>query len=126
MIYLASPYSHPDLDVMEERFARTALVAAALIKSGKLVFSPILHYHSLKLVGELPGTFDFWREHDAWFIEKCEEFYVLMLDGWEKSIGVEAEINIVKSLGKSITFLTEDGEIYACVEPSKNIEHFFD
>jgi hypothetical protein len=43
MIYLASPYSHPDRAVREERFRGACRATAALLRSGHAVFSPIAH-----------------------------------------------------------------------------------
>ena len=35
--------------------------------------------------------------HDRRFLETCDEVVVLKLDGWEQSVGVQAEIAIARS-----------------------------
>ena len=68
MIYLASPYSHPDPAVRERRFRAACSAAAFLLQAGHAVFSPIAHGHVLAEHG-LPTDWSFWqrfdREHDA-------------------------------------------------------------
>jgi hypothetical protein len=41
VIYLVSPYSHPDPLVREERFQAACEATADLIRSGAIVYSPI-------------------------------------------------------------------------------------
>lgn len=101
MIYLASPYSHPDADVRWMRFEMACTAAANLMGRGEIVFSPIAHSHSLATIGSLPTDWDYWEKVDRHFIEVCDSVWVLMLDGWEESKGVHAEIAIAESLGKS-------------------------
>jgi Domain of unknown function (DUF1937). len=47
MIYLASPYSHPDPLVREARFDAACRAMADLVHAGQIVFSPIVHGHPL-------------------------------------------------------------------------------
>lgn len=103
MIYLASPYSHPDPDVREQRFEAACAAAAALLRAGHRVYSPIAHSHPLTRYG-LPGDWTFWERHDRWYLERCDEVVVLMLEGWEASAGVRAEIAIAGELGKVVWY----------------------
>ena len=104
MIYLASPYTHPDPAVVERRFEAVCQAAAALIRQGKTVFSPIAHSHSICRYG-LPGDWQFWQQHDREHLSACDEVVVLMLEGWQESHGVQAEIALARSLGKSVSFV---------------------
>jgi nucleoside 2-deoxyribosyltransferase len=107
MIYLASPYSHPDPAVREQRFRAACQAAVALLHAGRVVFSPIAHSHPLAQHG-LPGNWHFWERYDRAFLERCDEVLVLMLDGWEESVGVQAEIRIARELGKPVGYLAPD------------------
>jgi len=49
MIYLATPYSHDDPEVMEERFALVTATAAQLMLAGYVVYSPITHGHAVQV-----------------------------------------------------------------------------
>lgn len=104
MIYLAVPYSHPDSTVRQQRFDAACRVAAALIRQGRTVFSPVSHGHPICCHG-VPSDWEAWKWLDRRFLETCNEVVVVMLDGWQKSVGVRAEIAIARWLEKPITFL---------------------
>jgi len=107
LIYLASPYGHPDPAVREERFRAVCVVAARLMREGLYVFSPIAHTHPIAEAGDLPKGWDFWKGYDRVMLSACSELWVLCLPGWEESEGVAAEIQIARSLEKPISFLAE-------------------
>ena len=99
-IYLASPYSHPDEPVMCRRFGTACRAAAALMGRGYVVFSPIAHTHPIAELGYLPRGWEFWRRFDEFFLAACDELWVLNDPGWDRSVGVTAEIQIAGRLGK--------------------------
>lgn len=105
MIYLASPYSHPDPAVRESRYMAVCRAAANLICQRYIVFSPIVHSHGIALHGNLAGDWNTWREFDLWFITRCDKLIILKLDGWKESAGIKAEIEIAERLGKPIEFI---------------------
>ena len=105
LIYLASPYSHPDPEERERRFILVCRKCSELMASGLLIFSPIAHTHPVAVYGALPLHFDYWAEYDRRMIEVCDELAVLMIDGWKQSRGVIAELEIAKFLGKPISYL---------------------
>lgn len=82
-------------------------MTAALVHAGHVVFSPIVHSHPLAEHG-LPNTWAFWRKQDEVYLERCDMLVVLMLDGWQESIGVRGEIEIAKELGKPTVYLEPD------------------
>ena len=101
MIYLASPYSDADPAVEQARFDAVCRAAAALMRQGLLVFSPIAHSHPIARFG-LPRDWAFWQRYDIAFLAQCDELWVLMLAGWESSVGVRAEIDIAREMGKPV------------------------
>jgi hypothetical protein len=107
MIYLASPYSHPDPAVREQRFRDACRAAVTLMRKGRFIFSPIAHSHSLAEFG-LPGDWDFWERIDREHLWRCDRLVVLMLDGWRESVGVQAEIEIAEKLGLPVEYLPPD------------------
>lgn len=108
MIYLASPYSHPDKAVREERYNKALECTKWLMKSGVSVFSPIVNSHFLD---DVSMDCDFWVEYDKWFLERCDCLFVLRVDGWEASKGVAREIALARELKKPIFFIAPDGDI---------------
>ena len=107
MIYLASPYSHTNPAVREERFRSACRATVALLRAGEVVFSPIVHSHPL-VEFEMPTAWAFWERIDRAHLERCDEVVVLMLDGWEASVGVHEEITLARELGKPVRFLDPD------------------
>lgn len=107
MMYLASPYSNPDPAVREQRFREACRVTAALVHAGYVVFSPVVHSHFLAEHG-LPNTWAFWRKQDETFLERADSLVVLMLPGWQESVGVRGEIEIARELGKPTVYLEPD------------------
>jgi hypothetical protein len=108
MIYLASPYSHPEVEVRKQRFRDACRAAAQLLASGLTVFSPIVHGHPLVDQG-LPTDWPFWERFDRDHLVRCDEVVVLMLDGWRESVGVAGEIRIAGELGKPVRYLAPGG-----------------
>lgn len=104
MIYLASPYSHPDPAVRERRFRAACQAAAALVRDGHAVFSPIAHSHALVEHG-LPMDWSFWEVHDRHHLRHCDEVVVLMLIGWEASVGVREEVRIACEMNKPVRYI---------------------
>lgn len=104
LMYLASPYTHPDKSVKHDRFAAACSATAALMGKGQMVFSPIAHSHPLTAHGA-PSDWLFWKDFDRLILEACGVLGVLMLDGWKESVGVTAEIALAKSLDMPINYL---------------------
>lgn len=104
MEYLAIPYSHPDPAVMEERFEIANRVAADLMRQGRIIFSPISHSHPIAQYG-LPVTWDYWLQYDREIISYCSKLVVIMLPGWRRSRGVNAEIALAIKFGIEIELI---------------------
>ena len=107
MIYLASPYSHPDPPVRQARFDAACQAAARLISAGRAVIAPIVKGHPLVRYG-LPGDWSFWAPLARQYIARCDEVVVLQLDGWRESEGVQAELALARELGRRVDYLEGD------------------
>lgn len=105
LIYLASPYSHPDPLIEEKRFNAVCVCAANFFRAGEMVFSPIAHTRPIAVAGNLNHGFDSYAEYDKLMIGKCERFMILKLPGWERSIGVRAERKYAETLGRTIEYI---------------------
>ena len=110
LVYLATPYTHPDPAVMRLRFIKVTRVAAKLMKKGVFVFSPITHSHSIAMAGDLPKSWKYWMQYDTLILEICSKVIVLMLKGWKESKGVKAEIKLAGKLGIPVEYL-EPGKV---------------
>lgn len=106
MIYLATPYTDKDHDVMERRFNTACIAAGKLMLAGNVVFSPIAHTHPIAVRCELPREWDFWKKYDTEMIAASKYLIVLKMPGWEKSRGVKAEIEIARNLGIPVQYVS--------------------
>jgi nucleoside 2-deoxyribosyltransferase len=107
VIYLASPYSHPEQTVREQRFRAACRAVATLLRASHVVFSPIVHSHPLVGYG-LPVGWEFWEQIDREYLERCDGVVVLMLDDWRESTGVRAEVRIARELGKPVRYVAPE------------------
>ena|SRR3990167_3910508 len=110
LIYVAVPYSHKLTSIQQLRFEMVNEWCARQMRNGYILFSPISHTHPLAEYG-LPGGWDFWVTFDAPFLKACTHMAVLMLPGWEKSVGVTAETRRFNQEGKPIQFRLYDEDL---------------
>jgi len=106
LVYLATPYSHPDAAVREERFRAVNVAAAKLMRNGMHIYSPISHTHPIALAGDLPLGWEYWQAYDRAILAACCKLIVLMLDGWQESKGVTGEIAIARELGLAVEYIS--------------------
>ncbi len=112
LVYLASPYSRRFRAVRHKRFLEVCRIAGNLIDHEQLVFCPIAHSHPISEYSELdPMNWDVWMDVDLTILARCTHLYVAMLDGWEKSRGVTAEIAFAKQHNISISYINTNGEV---------------
>jgi nucleoside 2-deoxyribosyltransferase len=104
MIYLASPYSHPNPNVRQTRFEQACGAAAALIRAGVAVFSPVAHSHPIAHFG-VPTSWEFWAHVDREHLARSDVLAILTLPGWRESIGVTAEIAVARELAIPIVYI---------------------
>jgi hypothetical protein len=105
LIYLAYPYSHPNQEVRRARFQAANHAAGLLMKEGHFVFSPISHTHPIAEAGDLPTGWEFWEGFDRAYLQHCHRIIVLRIEGWEQSVGVQAEIAIATEMGLIIDYI---------------------
>lgn len=105
LVYLASPYSHKDPNIMNERFEIVQEVAVNMLSQNIYAFSPIAYNHPM-LKFNLPGNWEFWEEYDKAFLDHSDLVVVLMIDGWDISVGVQAEIEYAGEIGIPVIYLS--------------------
>lgn len=113
LLYLASPYSHPEASMREWRFKEACKAAVWLMAQGFMVFSPIIHSHQIALEGRLPTGFDTYAEFDKRLIRASDVLAVYELAGWKESVGVQAELAYAASLGMRIWYFEKTGDGFA-------------
>jgi hypothetical protein len=102
-IYLASPYSHPNPQVMHARYLAVAAECAKLLKAQDWTYSPIVHCHELARMHGLPTDFEYWKRYNRAMLSSASAFYILTIPGWEQSRGVTAERAMAECAGLKTT-----------------------
>ena len=93
IIYLACPYTHPDPVIRNDRAELASLAAANIMEGFKhAVYSPITHGHRVHEHLQRKGDHAFWMNQCLPILHRCEELWLLPLEGWDKSRGVEDEL----------------------------------
>ena len=93
MIYIASPYSHPDPMIRSWRYYKALEYTGHCIKAGEVVFSPIVYGHYLALAGFAYTDHESWIDFNETILEVCSSMRVLTLPGWRESLGISHEID---------------------------------
>lgn len=96
LIYLGSPYTHSDKNVMQERYEKVLHLTADLLNQGFHIISPIVHCHPLSIKYNIRGDFEFWKKYNFAILSKCDLLLVLPLDGWKESVGLQGEVIYAK------------------------------
>lgn len=116
MIYLASPYSHPDPLVMKTRFLLAEQVTAGLLATCQWTYSPIVHCHELASKYKLPTDFNYWKAYNLHMLRRAESFAVLTIPGWQESKGVTGELDAWQEWGGSVDFINAEGRFISRAE----------
>ena len=112
MIYLASPYSHEDKAIEEQRYLEVTEMVADLFKAGGAVYSPITHCHEMAKLYTLPTDAAAWQTYNDAFIFVAVEVWFFKVDGWKTSKGMKAEYATARAAGKRCLWLEDDGNLF--------------
>lgn len=110
LIYLASPYSHKQLGVRIRRFELAVEVTSKLLLRGHTVFSPIAYGHAM--ARNIGTNYEVWKDFNDTMMRASEQLWVLMIDGWKDSRGIQYEIKFAGVLDIPVLFMTPDGEMF--------------
>ncbi len=104
--YLASPYTkYPEGE--HAAFVAVAKQAALLLEAGVFAVSAITHSHPIyRAKPSLGGAWETWAELDRRMIHSSIGMIVCMLDTWEESKGIAAEIEFAQSISKPVVYMT--------------------
>lgn len=110
IIYLASPYTNKNCFLQSKRAMQVAHVAAKLMEQGHVCYSHVVLGHEMAKYSSklacLPS--EAWQDFCNHLFGACNELFVLCLDGWKKSIGVQKEIEWAKEMNMPIYYIDKD------------------
>lgn len=108
LVYLASVYSQGNAgkNKRTRRFKQACKKAADLMAQGEVVFCPIAHSHPIEVHGmDTVEGHDFWLKQDFAILKKCDKLVVYRMKGWDKSVGITAEIEFAKQNNIPIEYI---------------------
>lgn len=105
LIYLASPYSHDDPWVRQERYEQALNALTHLLAEDKFVYSPIVHSHHADGRLKHLKTHEFWMRQAMEMLHRSDRLTILMLDGWNRSKGIAEETLSATRLGLPISYM---------------------
>lgn len=103
--YIASPYTHPEASIRQDRYNQVMAYCAFLMKKRIHCFSPIVHCHPMAVVWSMPKEFEFWKSYDETMIRRANAVRVLALPGWSNSVGIKHEVEFARSLGLHVLLI---------------------
>jgi hypothetical protein len=106
MIYLATPYTHEDPSIVEERYLLALDITQFFLKQGVWIFSPIVHCHEIAKRYNLPGDFSFWHDYDEEMISIAKQVWFALIPGYSKSKGMKLEYTLALNAKKIINVIT--------------------
>jgi len=104
MIYISSPYTHKDQHVIDLRIHQTENFIIWVMEKGYYPISIPIQFHKLVKEKRLPIDNLYWENYYKNIIPKASEVFVLMLDGWDISVGIQNEIKQATDLEIRILF----------------------
>ncbi|HBT77230.1 MAG TPA: hypothetical protein DEB39_09980 [Planctomycetaceae bacterium] len=107
LLYLSTPFTHPDPSVRLDRYQKSCRVQARLIEAGIACFNPLAHSVPAVELGGLTATHAQFMALDLSILRRCDELLVVGLDGWTESVGVRAEMFEALALGLPVTQIEE-------------------
>lgn len=105
MIYLASPYSHPEERIRIRRYLLTREFVWHHLQLGVSLFSPIVYAHQFARDFSAPIDAASWQFFNDDVLELCNAMWILTLPEWDKSVGVNAEIAYAIRMGIPYSFV---------------------
>lgn len=108
MIYLASPYSHPDPEVRQARYLGATAYVNYLMDQQKAVFSPIVYGHIFAVAYEHSIDAASHRRLNTWALNHSSIIHVLMLEGWKSSKGIVEEVFLAKFNNLPILYIEKE------------------
>lgn len=102
--YIASPFtddSDKKSEIEFQRYDAAKQMCSLLMMGGLDIFSPIVYGYHIYLDNQhIGGDALYWQTFNSWILDRCPYLLMLMMEGWDKSEGVQAEFTQAWEMGK--------------------------
>lgn len=125
LVYVASPYSHHEESIRNQRYDEVTKVVAKLCDLDVFTIPPITFNVPLApYIASKDTTWEYWKEYDKRLIDACDELWIVMIPGWQDSIGVRAESKYAMSKNMTIRLLSPEYMFWYTVPYFNLLNHF--
>lgn len=107
LCYLAAPYSGTESQI-EARMELMCKADARLTGLGIDTVTPLAKHFILPHNRKIGSDWAFWKRYSEKLMDQCDVLLVLCMEGWEKSTGVQGEIEMAFTKGIPIIYLNAD------------------
>jgi Domain of unknown function (DUF1937) len=102
LVYLASPYNNYYAG-SEAAHRDVCVIAGHLIQMGMALYCPIAHSHSIATnTGMRLHDYELWIPLDKIMMDRCDVLLIAHMPGWEKSKGIQIEVDYFDEADKPI------------------------
>lgn len=108
--YIASPYSRIENKELLMRHVAKFSGEYMLTNPGWYAVTGLIHHYASLEVGELGTDYSFWEGWCQTFLKRCDKLIVLMINGWDNSTGVKAEIEFAILHGIPVEYVMCEGQ----------------
>lgn len=98
IVFVSSPYTHLRKEEEARRELKVRDYTGHLLRAKVQAFSPIVYGHVIATTCDLPTDWEFWQKFCLTYLSRSSAMHVFMLDGWDRSIGVAAEVYACKEM----------------------------
>jgi hypothetical protein len=111
MIYLISPYSDPNPDVVASRMQELSYVDMRMIQQGLFTVSPLAKHYTIIAYpnAKIPTDWEFWKRYCRELMLGCDRAAIVLINGWQHSVGVQAEYKMAVELGIPVVIVNNFG-----------------
>lgn len=103
LVYVACAFGENDPTIRELRIDLASCFCAEKMREGIVVFCPLIHNYYILKHG-LPVGWDYWERFNSKLLKRADKLFVLKLKGWEKSVGIQAEIALARKYSIPIEY----------------------
>lgn len=102
VVYIAGPFRGPSAWAIEQNIRRAEALALEVWAAGLVALCP--HTNTRFFQGALPD--EVWLQGDLELLRRCDA--VLLVEGWEQSVGAQAEKTAAEARGIPIFYACTD------------------
>lgn len=111
LYYLASPISHDEASVVQQRLEAVVMLQGQLLLAGVLAYCPHAHWNQAVAAVGTPSDWCFWKHPSFGMLDRCGALIVYRLPGWARSVGVQEELAYAMRFEKPVYFCEQQQEV---------------